>query len=42
MLQFFKKLKLCKKLVPRQYIKVFASKFVCDNVYLLFVILIIY
>ena len=42
MLQFLKRLKPCIKLVLRQYIKVTTSKFIGDNLYLLFVILMIY
>ena len=41
-LQFLKKLKLCTKLVLRQYMKVFASKFICHNFCLLFILSIIY
>ena len=33
-IQFLKKLKLYKKLVPRQYMKVFLSKFICNSLYL--------
>ena len=42
MLQFLKKLKLCTKLVSRQYMKVLTSKLIYNNLYLLFVIFIIY
>ena len=42
MLQFIEKLKLCTKVVPRQYIKVFTSNLICSNFYLLFVVFIIY
>ena len=41
MLYFSKKLKLCTKLVPIQYMKVFTSKFICNNLYLLFVVIFI-
>ena len=34
---FFKKLKLWAKLVPRQYMIVVTSKFICNNLYLLIV-----
>ena len=42
MLQYFKKLKLCTKLVPRQYMKIFTSKFICNNLCLVFGSFIIY
>ena len=42
MLQFLNKPKLFTKLVLRQYMKVFTSKFISNNLYLLFVIFIIY
>ena len=41
MLWFFKKIKLYTKLVPRLYMKVFTSKFICNNLYLLFVFIFI-
>ena len=37
----FKKIKLCTKLVARQYMNVFTSKFICNNLYLLFVVIFI-
>lgn len=40
--QFPKKLKLCMKLVPRQHIKIFPFIFICNNLYLLSAIFIIY
>ena len=41
-IQFLKKPELCTKLVPKQHIKGFTLKFICNNVYLLFTIFIIY
>ena len=42
MLQDFKKLKLYTKSVQRRYMKQFTSKFICNNLYLLFVNFIIH
>ena len=40
--QVLKKLNLCTKLFLRQYIKVFTSKSICINLYLLFITSITY